>query len=135
MATGGEVSDLIASAGRKASAARVVSEHESSHAELHELRAGQAPTEVVRDAHRRIAAIHRSTADRHLTAARLHDYVARLPCWSHERGAPQPLFISGVAAACGTSSVAVTLIGATLDQLGLAASDEPSRAAQELEIL
>ncbi|MGW1749898.1 ANTAR domain-containing protein [Streptomyces sp. NPDC002092] len=136
MATGGEVSDLIASAERKASAARVGSERESSHAELHELRAGQAPTEVVREARLRIAAIHRSTADRHLTAARLQDdYVSRLTSWSHERSAPQPLFMSGVAAACGTGSAAVTLVGATPDQLGLAASDELSRAAQELEFL
>ncbi|MCD9874270.1 GAF domain-containing protein [Streptomyces guryensis] len=136
MATGGEVGDLMASAERKAAVARVRSERESGHAELHEFRAGQAPTEVLRDVHLRIAEIHRSTAARHLTAAQLQDdYVSRLRDWSRTRNTPQPQFMSGVAAACGTSSAAVTLVGAARDQLGLAASDEPARAAQELEFL
>ncbi|RPF32966.1 hypothetical protein EDD92_2864 [Streptomyces sp. TLI_185] len=125
----------MASAERKAVVARARHESESDAAEQHELLAGQAPTEY-RAGYRRMAEVHRSTAARHLTAARLQDdYVARLSSWSRERGAPEPLFRSGVAAACGTTSAAVTLVGATLDQLALAASDEPARAAQELEFL
>ncbi|MEV6948972.1 GAF and ANTAR domain-containing protein [Streptomyces sp. NPDC051172] len=136
MATGREVSDLIASAERQAAAAHLRSEKESSSAERHELLAGQARTEVLKSMYLRIAAIHRSTAACHLTAARLQeDYVARLTSWARTRDIPKPLFMSGVAAACGTSSAAVTLVGATLDQLGLAASDESARAAQELEFL
>ncbi|WP_030932465.1 ANTAR domain-containing protein [Streptomyces sp. NRRL S-646] len=136
MATGGAAADLMASAERKAAVARARHESDSDAAQQHELLAGQAPTEALRAGYLRMAEVHRSTAARHLTAARLQDdYVARLSSWSRERGAPEPLFMSGVAAACGTTSAAVTLAGATLEQLALAASDEPARAAQELEFL
>ena len=134
MVTGGAASELIASAERKAALARARSTHEITSAERHELLAGQARTEALENMHLRIAAVHRATAACHLTAARLQDdYVNRLTGWARQRGTPKPLFMSGVAAACGTGSASVTLIGASLDQLAMAASDEPSRAAQELE--
>ncbi|MCI3240315.1 ANTAR domain-containing protein [Streptomyces spinosisporus] len=136
MATGGAASDLIASAERKAALARARAAHETASAERHELLAGQARTEALKNMHLRIAGVHRATAACHLTAARLQDdYVDRLTGWAHQRGTPKPLFMSGVAAACGTGSASVTLVGASLEQLALAASDEPSRAAQELEFL
>ncbi|MGY6025247.1 GAF and ANTAR domain-containing protein [Streptomyces spinosirectus] len=116
--------------------ARARFDYETDRAERHELLAGQARTQVLKDMHMRIAGIHRSTAACHLTAMRLQDdYVARLAGWSLQRGGPMPVFMAGVAEACGTESAAVTLIGATHDQLALAASDEPARAAQELEFL
>lgn len=136
MATGGGAPDTVASAERRAAAARARSAHETSCADRHTALAGTAPTELLRDAHTRIAAVHRSTASCHLAAARLHDdYVARLAVWAEAQDSPQPLFMTGVAAACGTDSAALTLVGATLDQTTLAASDEPARAAQELEFL
>lgn len=126
----------MASAERKAAVARARSANESRCAERHEDLADKASTDGVRDMHLRIAAIHRSTAACHLTAARLQDdYAVRLATWAGRPGTPKPLFMTGVAAACGTSSAALTLVGATLDQLALAASDEPARAAQELEFL
>ncbi|MFJ9538188.1 GAF and ANTAR domain-containing protein [Streptomyces sp. NPDC101225] len=136
MATEDAASDLIASAKRKAALARARFAYETDRAERHELLARQARTRALGDMHRRIAGIHRSTAACHLTAARLQDdYLTRLSGWSLQRGAPMPLFMSGVAEACGTRSAAVTLTGAAPDQLALAASDEPARAAQELEFL
>lgn len=136
MASGGGDSDPLSSAERRAAVARARSAHETSCAEQHELLAGAAPSETLRDMHTQIAAVHRSTAACHRTAAQLQDaYAARLVSWAGERGAPRPLFMAGVAAACGTSSAALTLVSATLDQLALAASDEPARAAQELEFL
>ncbi|MFI6561375.1 GAF domain-containing protein [Streptomyces sp. NPDC050534] len=136
MATEDAASDLIASAERKAAMARARFEYETDRAERHELLAGQARTQALKDMHMRIARIHRSTAACHLTAAQLQDdYLARLVGWSLQRGAPRPLFMAGVAEACGTESAAITLIGASHDQLALAASDEPARAAQELEFL
>jgi hypothetical protein len=136
MATEGAASDLIASAQRKAALARARFDNETDRAERHDFLAGEARTQALRDMHTRIAGIHRSTASCHLTAAHLQDdYVARLTGWSVRRDAPKPLFMAGVAEACGTESAAVTLIGASLDQLALAASDEPARAAQELEFL
>lgn len=136
MATEGAASDLIASAERKAAMARARFEYETDRAERHELLADQALTQGLTDMHLRIAGIHRSTAACHLTAAQLQDdYVSRLSGWTPRHGAPMPVFMSGVAAACGTDSAAVTLVGATHEQLALAASDEPARAAQELEFL
>ncbi|MBE8475848.1 GAF and ANTAR domain-containing protein [Streptomyces justiciae] len=136
MPTGGGAGELLASAERRAAVARARSAHETSCAERHTALADKAPTETLRDVHARVAALHRATAACHLTAARLQDdYVARLTTWTHQRDTPQPLFMAGVAAACGTGSVALTLVGATPDQLALAASDEPARAALELEFL
>ncbi|MEU6147988.1 ANTAR domain-containing protein [Streptomyces sp. NPDC047081] len=136
MATESGAQDSTASAQRKAAVARARSAHETARAEHHEKLAGEAASEVLRDMHLRIAEVHRSTAACHLTAARLQEsYSTRLANWSAARDTPRPLFMAGVAEACGTNSAALTLVGATLDQLALAASDEPSRAAQELEFL
>ncbi|NNN37610.1 GAF domain-containing protein [Streptomyces sp. S3(2020)] len=136
MVTGGGAVDPRASAERRADAARALSARETSRAERHETLAAQAPGPKLRDLHLRIAALHRSTAARHATAASLQDrFVARLARWARDRRAPRPLFMAGVAEACGAGSAALTLVGATFDQLALAASDEPARAAQELEFL
>src|SRR3954471_1963851 len=124
MATGGGAFDPITSAERKAAVARARSAHETSRAEHHENLAGLADTHVLRDTHLRIAAVHRSTAACHRTAAGLQDdYAGRLAGWAGRRDTPPPLFMATVAAACGTDSAALTLVGATLDQLALAASD------------
>jgi len=126
----------MASAEQKASGARALAEHETDSAERHERLAGRATTEAGRDVHLRMARAHRSTADCHLASARLHeDYASRLAGWAVGTSTPRPLFMTVVAAACGTTSAALTLVGATFDQLSLAASDEPARAAQELEFL
>lgn len=136
MATGDGTPDHLASAERRASAARARVARETSRAKWHEQLADAAATEAVRDLHVRIAALHRSTAACHRTAARLQDdYAARLADWADERDDSRPLFMTGVAEACGTSSAAVTLVGTSLDHLALATSDEPARAAQELEFL
>ncbi|MET7477901.1 GAF domain-containing protein [Streptomyces sp. NPDC005648] len=136
MATGGGPADPRAFAWRKASGARALAEHETDSAARHEVLAGRATTAVGRDAHLWMARVHRSTAARHLASARLHeDYVSRLAGRAVATGTPRPLFMTAVAAACGTTSAAVTLVGATFDQLALAASDEPARAVQELEFL
>ena len=136
MATADGAHDRMASAERKAAVARARSAHETSRAERQETLADEATTEVGRNIHLRIAALHRSTAGRHSTAARLQgEYVTRLAAWAGTGEIALPLFMTGVAEACGTSSAALTLVGATLDQLALAASDDSSRAAQELEFL
>ncbi|MGI5454189.1 ANTAR domain-containing protein [Streptomyces sp. CA-249302] len=136
MPAGNGAEEATASAGRNAAVARARAACEITCAEHHEKLAGETAAEVVQDMHLRIASVHRSTASCHLTAARLQQtYAARLTTWSGNRGAPRPLFMTGVAEACGTDSAALTLVGGTLDQLALAASDEPARAAQELEFL
>ena len=126
----------MAAAEGRASVARARSAHETGSADRQESLAKEATTAVGRAAHLRMAAVHRSTAARHQTAARLQeDYAIRFAGWARTTSTPRPLFMTGVAAACGTSSAALTLVGATLDQLALAASDDSSRAAQELEFL
>ncbi|MEU6380823.1 GAF and ANTAR domain-containing protein [Streptomyces sp. NPDC046909] len=136
MASGGGAFDRKASAQRNADVAHARSAEETRKAERHEILAATASSNETKDMHLRIATVHRSTAACHETAASLQDaYAKRLAKWVHDRRAPQPLFMTGVAEACGTSSAALTLVGATLDQLALAASDEPARAAQELEFL
>ncbi|WP_282702248.1 GAF and ANTAR domain-containing protein [Streptomyces sp. CC219B] len=136
MATGGPVPDRLASARRRAAAARARAAQESGDAERREELAAAAASEAVRDMHLRITALHRSTASRHLTAARLQEaYAERLSRAGDRPGDPQPLFMTGVAAACGTGSAALMLVGTALDQLAVAASDETARTAQELEFL
>ncbi|MFI9833989.1 ANTAR domain-containing protein [Streptomyces sp. NPDC051913] len=120
----------------RAAVARARAADASSTAERHTVLAGQAATEVLRDVHTRIAARHESTASCQLTVARLLDvYGGRLSTWVSERDTPQPVFMTGVAEACGTDSAALTLAGPAFDQLALAASDERACAAQELEFL
>ncbi|MGW3142678.1 ANTAR domain-containing protein [Streptomyces sp. NPDC001139] len=136
MATAGEASHPPTSAERKAAAARARSAHEAGRADRHERLARESASPFLRDAHLRIAAVHRSTAACHRTAAELQDaFAGRLMAWACRPGSPRPLFMTGVAKACGSSGAALTLVGAEFADLALAASDEPSRAAQELEFL
>ncbi|MBK3644446.1 GAF and ANTAR domain-containing protein [Streptomyces sp. MBT33] len=136
MAIGGEASDPLASAERRAAAARARSAHETDRAERHERLAGDCADAFLRDLHLRIAAAHRSTSASHRTAARLEDaFAVRLGAWAGRPDLPWQLFMTGVAEACGSGGAALTLVGRTFDELALAASDEPSRAAQELEFL
>ncbi|MEV8017014.1 GAF domain-containing protein [Streptomyces sp. NPDC086554] len=111
---------------------------ETANAERHERRFA----ETGRMFHSTMAERHRAVAERHLTAARLQEsYARRVREWSngHGPGRPgtksvgRPLFMAGVAEACGTRSAALTLVGADLSQLAVAASDRPSRGAQDLE--
>jgi hypothetical protein len=111
---------------------------ETANAERHERLHG----ENGRSFHATMAERHRAIAERHLTTARLQEtYARRLGEWA-ERGASRParaqddrhpLFMTAVAEACGTRSVALTLVGDDLGQLAVAASDRPSRGAQDLE--
>ncbi|WP_369237683.1 ANTAR domain-containing protein [Streptomyces sp. R21] len=85
--------------------------------------------------HERLALLHRRSARCHSTAAELQEsYALMLARGEDGHGAP-PRFMTGVAEACGTSSAALTLVGADDSQLAVAASDEPARAAQELEFV
>ncbi|MFZ3570936.1 GAF and ANTAR domain-containing protein [Streptomyces sp. BH097] len=81
----------------------------------------------------RLAHIHRTSARRHeLTAQLLESHARRAARWADIGGRP-PLFMTGVAEACGSESAAVTLVDMERNQIATASSDEPSRAAQELE--
>ncbi|MGQ4385062.1 GAF and ANTAR domain-containing protein [Streptomyces sp. SAS_270] len=85
--------------------------------------------------HVRLAGVHRRSAACHRTAAELHeDYARLLASWEGGCGAP-PRFMTGVAAACGTRSAAVTFTGSDHSQLAVAASNDQARAAQELEFV
>ncbi|MGW7073207.1 GAF domain-containing protein [Streptomyces sp. NPDC054855] len=87
---------------------------------------------------------HHSAAKRHLTTARLQEsYARRMWNWAAKRPSPRPppsdehrpLFMAGVAEACGTRSAALTLVGEDLGQLAVAASDGRARGAQDLEFV
>ncbi|MFE6893646.1 GAF and ANTAR domain-containing protein [Streptomyces sp. NPDC057694] len=82
---------------------------------------------------RRLAALHRGTAIRHQVAADLLEAHARRATQWVRGGGPPPLFMTGVAEACGTRSVAVTLVDDGRRQVATASSDEPSSKAQDLE--
>ncbi|GAA1896319.1 hypothetical protein GCM10009837_17920 [Streptomyces durmitorensis] len=96
-----------------------------------------------REFHAKMAERHRAVEERHRTAARLQEtYARRVRAWSAGRADPPraggeddrgPLFMAGVAEACGTLSAALTLVGVDLNQLAVAASDRRSRGAQDLE--
>ncbi|ATL29214.1 GAF domain-containing protein [Streptomyces formicae] len=83
--------------------------------------------------HARIAARHRRSAACHRSSARLQEaFAQRAAEWAEGLGT-QPRFMTGVAEACGTASAALTLFDSAQNQLAVATSDEPSRAAQDLE--
>ncbi|MGH4032149.1 GAF and ANTAR domain-containing protein [Actinomycetota bacterium Odt1-20B] len=84
--------------------------------------------------HTKLADRHRSIAHCHITASRLqYAYADGMVRWFSNREGRRPLFMSGVADACGTRSAALTLLGADLTQLAVAASDVRSGEAQDLE--
>ncbi|MCX4670859.1 GAF domain-containing protein [Streptomyces sp. NBC_01381] len=111
---------------------------ETATAERHDRRF----LETGRVFHSAMAARHHAVAERHLTTARLQEsYARRVREWANGHGpgrreatsVDRPLFMAGVAEACGTPSAALTLMGDDLSQLAVAASDRPSRGAQDLE--
>lgn len=92
--------------------------------------------------HAEVARRHHTTVKRHLTTARLQEsYARKMWAWAAKRPTPRPpppdehrpLFMAGVAEACGTRSAALTLVGEDLGQLAVAASDRRARGAQDLE--
>ncbi|MFI6641745.1 GAF domain-containing protein [Streptomyces sp. NPDC050504] len=85
------------------------------------------------DAHLDLARLHRRAAACHLSSAAIQEaYARRMTRWAEGDGV-RPLFMSGVAEACGTPSAALTLVGADRSQLAFAASDRPAHRAQDLE--
>ena len=98
-------------------------------AERHELMAVRTGQEF----HARIAAAQRRTAVRHRSSAALQEsFALRMAEWEQGRGAP-PRFMAVVAEACGARSAALSLADGDQIQVAVAASDERSRAAQDLE--
>ncbi len=88
-----------------------------------------------RDIHLRLAATHRRIASVHLSSALLQEaYARRMAAWSRWSD-PRPLFMTGVAEACGADSAALTLVGQDRAQLAVAASDDVSRSAQDFEFI
>lgn len=83
----------------------------------------------------RLADLHRTTAARQKVAAELLEaHARRTGAWARD-GGPQPLFMTGVAEACGTPSVAVTLVDGERNQIAVASSDPHSNTAQDLEFV
>lgn len=109
-------------------------------AERHELLLGTVPEsgepesgEPDDELHAQVAARHRRTAACHRSSARLQEAFARRAAeWAVGQG-KRPRFMTGVAEACGADSAALTLVDSGHNQLAVAVSDEPSRAAQDLE--
>lgn len=106
-------------------------DRETANAERHD----ELFAENGRELHVGMAIRHRAVAERHQTAADLQTAYARRLAEAEVRGGLHPLFMAGVAEACGTRSAALTLVGTDLSQLAVAASDRPSRGAQDLEYL
>lgn len=122
----------------RAARARARAARETATAERHE----RLHLERGRPLHAAMAERHRSIAERHLTAARLQEtYALRLGEWADLEGSlsararddRHPSFMASVAEACGARSAALILVGEDLSQLAVAASDRPSRGAQDLE--
>ncbi|QEU93004.1 GAF and ANTAR domain-containing protein [Streptomyces kanamyceticus] len=100
-------------------------------AERHELlSARQRPGWEI---HTQVAARHRRSAACHRSSARLQEAFARRATQWAEGLSAQPRFMTGVAEACGTTSAALTLVDSEQNQLAVATSNEPARAAQDLE--
>ncbi|MEU7578662.1 GAF domain-containing protein [Streptomyces sp. NPDC041068] len=122
---------VAAVAWRRAAGARERARRAEEAAENQELIAARSGREI----HLAMADSHRRVAARHLSSARLQEaYARRLTEWSRRQD-PRPLFMAGVAEACRARSAALTLVGQDRSQLAVAASDDMSRAAQELEFI
>lgn len=116
---------------RRAVRARQRAEHAAACAEQQEILAASVSGQL----HTDLANAYRRTAECHLSSARLQEsYAERMAAWGGEE-LSRPRFMTGVAEACGTSSAALTLMGADHGQLSVASSDETSRAAQDLEFV
>ncbi|WP_327352502.1 GAF and ANTAR domain-containing protein [Streptomyces sp. NBC_01304] len=126
-----EALSLADMAWRRAAQALERAQRAEAAAERNELLAARPDGEFY--AH--IAATHRRTAACHRSSARLQEaFARRTAAWAQGQGqGGQPRFMTGVAEACGTDSAALTLVDSEQNQLAVAASDEPSRAAQDLE--
>ncbi|MFF0744186.1 GAF domain-containing protein [Streptomyces sp. NPDC004111] len=124
-------STCAASAWSRAARAYERSRRETAAAEQSEVIAARTGSQV----QLRLAEVHRRMADCHLSTARLQEsYARRATRWAKEGGG-SPLFMSGVAEACGTASATFALLDADRTQLAFAASDPPSQAAQDLEFV
>ncbi|MFH8348127.1 GAF domain-containing protein [Streptomyces sp. NPDC018045] len=118
---------------RRAARARQHAEHADACADKQEILAAMAGTDA--QLHLRLADSYRRSARYHLSSARLQQaYADRMSAWGGDETS-RPRFMTGVAEACGTSSAALTLMGADHGQLSVASSDEPSRSAQDLEFV
>ncbi|MFF3642809.1 GAF and ANTAR domain-containing protein [Streptomyces sp. NPDC002564] len=126
-----EALGLAAVARHRAARALARAERAEAAAERHErLAVGRG-----REFHLQLAETHRRSAASHRSSAGLQEAFARRTAeWAGSRG-DRPRFMTGVAEACGVDSAALTLVDTAQNQLAVAVSDEPSRAAQDLEYL
>lgn len=131
MTTGDGSAEQAAAAWRRAARARERARIAEEAAEGYDRKAAESG----RDVYRQIAAMLHSTAGCHRSSARLQEAFAHnLTGWEQGRGI-RPRFMTGVAEACGTRSAALTLVDDDQSQLAVAASNEPARAAQDLEFM
>ncbi|GAA2240302.1 hypothetical protein GCM10010145_02440 [Streptomyces ruber] len=131
MSQGENPTSVAAVAWRRAAGARERARRADEAADTQESLAARSG----RDVHLRIAATQRRIAAVHLSSAELQEaYARRMAAWSRRQD-PRPLFMTGVAEACGAHSAALTLVGRNRAQLAVAASDDASRAAQEFEFI
>ncbi|RSO37802.1 GAF domain-containing protein [Streptomyces sp. WAC 06725] len=115
----------------RAARARQRAEHATACAEQQEILAASVGGEL----HRHLADAYRRSAECHLSSARLQEaYAERMIAWGGDETS-RPRFMTCVAEACGTPSAALTLMNADHGQLSVAASDDPSRTAQDLEFV
>ncbi|MFD7298105.1 GAF and ANTAR domain-containing protein [Streptomyces sp. NPDC059897] len=129
MTLGGSSVEQAAAVWRRAARARERADRELSLVDKYERLAREGGG----DLHVRLTHIHRTSASRHeLTAQLLESHARRAARWADTGGRP-PLFMTGVAEACGSASAGVTLVDVERNQIATASSDEPSRAAQDLE--
>ncbi|MFC4962039.1 GAF domain-containing protein [Streptomyces mauvecolor] len=116
---------------RRAALATERAARQRMSAERHE----RLAAETGREFHVTMAATHRRIAERHHIAAQLQKKYAYGLADRSAGGGARRLFMAAVAETCGTSSAALTLVGADMAQLALAASDQLARNAQDLEFV
>lgn len=133
METQGGRHDPVAQALRRAALARARAEREQAAAARQERLAERTGQEL----HERLARLHRDSASCQRTAAELQEAYARLLTGAATTGrtATAAGFMASVAEVCGTRGAAVSYLADDRSELAVAASDEPARAAQELEFL
>ncbi|MFD0412909.1 GAF and ANTAR domain-containing protein [Streptomyces sp. NPDC127108] len=131
MTTGDGSAEQAVAAWRRAASARERARGAEEAAKRYEQKAADTGNDV----YLQIAALLHTTAGCHRSSARLQEAFAHnLTGWQRGHGT-RPRFMTGVAEACGTSSAALTLVDADHSQLAVAASNEPARAAQDLEFM
>jgi hypothetical protein len=92
--------------------------------------------EHLREFRGRMARLHRRIEERHRSSAKVHElHAMRMEKWLAAPGTLRPVFMAAVATTLGVRGAATTLRGTQHAAVVVAASDDTTRSAYDLEVM